>query len=160
MGWRHHEIVVAASGATGRMRFESLTPTFCRLTLDDISVTPVDGATPTLRELVPPASLRPSKPAANTAASGTSTLAATATATVTADDSVATNATLQIQLCPVLTIFGSVGHKYRIESTDELESASWQVVTHLTLSSNPQIWVDTHGANALRRFYRAVPTGR
>ena len=40
MGWMYHEFDVIAMGATSRLRFQSLTPTFCGPTLDDISVTP------------------------------------------------------------------------------------------------------------------------
>jgi choice-of-anchor C domain-containing protein len=44
MGWTYAEYVVNATSTATRLRFQSTSSTFCGLTLDDISVTPVSGS--------------------------------------------------------------------------------------------------------------------
>ena len=141
MGWRYHEIIVLASGQTGRLHSQSLTTSFCGPTLDDVSVTPVAAEAATLAEEVCRTVVPASRP-----------LPAPATesgvAVALAPD--ATNAVLQIQFCPVLTIYGSVGHTYRIECADDLAATTWTALTNLTLTSNPQCWADTQAGAALK----------
>ena len=157
MGWRYHEFVLAASGSKSRLRFQSLTPTFCGPTLDDVTVTPVDGITPTFRE-----QLQQTMAAAprHVQAGVVSTTISASPANEARVASVATNATLQIQIHPVLTLFGTIGSEYRIESTQDLSASEWQTVTNLTLVESPQLWIDMRPANVSQRFYRAVATGR
>jgi hypothetical protein len=148
--------VVTAKGATARLRFESLSPTFCGPTLDDVSVTAVDASMPTLRE-------RLLKPTGTTPAPGgggraTSTAAEPSSAGGTAIAPTGSAASLRIQFCPVLTVFGPVGAEYRIESAEDLQSAQWTEVTNIMLLESPQVWVDFGVTNGPQRFYRAVPT--
>jgi choice-of-anchor C domain-containing protein len=41
MGWTYAQYLVTASGTSSRLRFQSTSPTFCGLTLDDVSVTAI-----------------------------------------------------------------------------------------------------------------------
>jgi choice-of-anchor C domain-containing protein len=63
LGWIYYEATVIASSSTTRLRFQSTSPTFCGLTLDDITVTPVGTNT-----LVPPFITK--QPASKTIISG------------------------------------------------------------------------------------------
>jgi hypothetical protein len=66
-------------------------------------------------------------------------------------------AILGIQTYPGLTITGSFGRTYTIESTFDINATnSWQSVTNITLSTNPYLWIDTSSTGTARRFYRAV----
>ncbi|MDD5139888.1 MAG: immunoglobulin domain-containing protein [Verrucomicrobiales bacterium] len=40
MGWIYYEQIVTATSSNSRIRFQATSPTFCGLTLDDVSVTP------------------------------------------------------------------------------------------------------------------------
>ncbi len=53
LGWRYYERVVTANSTNSRLRFQATSPTFCGLTLDDVSVAALD-ASPT-NGCVPPA---------------------------------------------------------------------------------------------------------
>jgi len=137
------------SGSSGRLRFQSLTSSFCGPVIDDVSITLVGACVDNRSDEAIPS--RPLKPAHTASESAAAVLAA-------APLSAPTNATLQVQLCAALTIYGSVGHAYRIECTDNFESGTWRTLTNLTLISSPYVWVDAEGANSSQRFYRAVLT--
>jgi choice-of-anchor C domain-containing protein len=157
MGWRHHEFVVTASGATSRLRFESLTPTFCGPVLDDITVTPVSDATPTLREQLQAKQAATAIPGTTTAPSPAHlTISTTPAATLPA----AASTTPEYPPSPVLTLFGTIGAEYRIEVSQDLRAQEWQSLALITLVENPQIWVDYPMTNFPQRFYRAVATGK
>ncbi len=49
MGWTYHEQVVTAAASTSRLKFQSLTPGSCGPALDDVSVTPLDVPSPSIR---------------------------------------------------------------------------------------------------------------
>jgi len=56
-----------------------------------------------------------------------------------------------------LSITGTPGATYRIESAAALPSTNWTTLTNLYLSVSPGFYTDTaSGANSARRFYRAV----
>jgi choice-of-anchor C domain-containing protein len=150
LGWRHHEFIVAASGPISRLRFESLTPTFCGPVLDDITVTPVTAATPTLQEQLQ------AKLAATAPLPARLSISTTPAAALLA----ATNATPQNRPAPVLTLFGTIGAEYRIEGSSDLRAQEWQTLALITLVENPQLWTDQSATNSPQRFYRAVATGR
>ncbi len=56
----------------------------------------------------------------------------------------------------MLTIFGTVGRRYRIESAIDLGRPEWNARTNLVLSRSLYLWVDAESRNATNRFYRAV----
>ncbi len=57
MGWVYYDYEVTATSGTGRLRFQSMTSSFCGPALDDVSVTPVNPLPP------PPPPPLPSVPA-------------------------------------------------------------------------------------------------
>jgi len=69
---------------------------------------------------------------------------------------------LSLFFCPALTINGTAGYSYTIQSTTDLTNpGSWVTLTNLTLTQPVQIWVDT-SVNAgspfnPKYFYRALP---
>lgn len=52
MGWTYYQQFLVATGTTTRIRFQATSPTFCGLTLDDVSVVPVsyNGAAPLITQ--------------------------------------------------------------------------------------------------------------
>jgi hypothetical protein len=72
--------------------------------------------------------------------------------------SVAQLSGVALNLFPVLTIYDSPGKNYRIEATPDLSTTNvWNVITNMTLPSNPYHFIDPQSPQAIRRFYRAVP---
>lgn len=64
---------------------------------------------------------------------------------------------LSLGVFPVLALDYGVGTRLRIEVTSSLsDSNNWTTLTNITVSSNPQYFVDTNSPLSLRRFYRAV----
>ena len=55
-----------------------------------------------------------------------------------------------------LVIDGQTGARYAIQKTDSLQSSNWTTITNLTLTNNPQLWIDLNSTNSPNRFYRAV----
>jgi hypothetical protein len=56
-----------------------------------------------------------------------------------------------------LSVTGSVGRVYSIEVSTNLGATnSWQPLTNITLTTNPQLWIDPQPASGQKRFYRAV----
>lgn len=55
-----------------------------------------------------------------------------------------------------LVITGRTGAHYDIQKTDNLQSSNWTTITNLTLTNNPQLWIDLNSTNSPNRFYRAV----
>jgi hypothetical protein len=65
--------------------------------------------------------------------------------------------TLVLTVHPSLTIYGTIGKTYRIDYSDALESpVSWQSSGNLTVTTSPQIWVDTNAAVNEKRVYRVI----
>jgi hypothetical protein len=63
---------------------------------------------------------------------------------------------LALKMYPGLTITGTIGRRYAIESTTDVEAAgNWQAVASITLQENPFLWFDLQGTNTPKRFYRA-----
>jgi hypothetical protein len=54
-----------------------------------------------------------------------------------------------------VTINGTAGAVYQIQSTTNLNSA-WQSLTNFMLPYSPYIWVDTSSTVAGQKFYRSV----
>jgi formylglycine-generating enzyme required for sulfatase activity len=65
-------------------------------------------------------------------------------------------ASLSVQTYAGLTITGSVGTVYTVQSKPNLEQPDWQAAGIVQLSSSPYLWVDTAAPATGRRFYRAV----
>jgi hypothetical protein len=59
-----------------------------------------------------------------------------------------------------VTIKGAIGDKFLIEAKDQLESATWEPVTTITLSATSYIWIDYSSPDAEKRFFRATFQGR
>lgn len=68
---------------------------------------------------------------------------------------------VELHLYGGLTLRGTVGAVYAIESTTQLESGvdagAWGLLEHFQLPTSPYRWTDTSHPVAGRRFYRAVP---
>ncbi len=73
----------------------------------------------------------------------------------TAPPPVPNPADIQIGIFPGLTITGTVGHPYQIQSSPDL--ANWTAIATITLTSNSVFWVDQNPI-AGSKFYRAVAT--
>jgi len=66
-----------------------------------------------------------------------------------------TGAILTARLLPVVTIEGTIGAKYQIQSATTLTAPMWTTLTNLTLSNSPTLFIDTSGLGRFR-IYRAV----
>jgi hypothetical protein len=66
-----------------------------------------------------------------------------------------TGAILSARLMPVVTIEGTVGARYQIQSATSLTAPLWTTLTNLTLSNNPTLFIDTSNLGRFR-IYRAV----
>jgi hypothetical protein len=62
---------------------------------------------------------------------------------------------LTISTYPGVTINGSAGSVYQIQSSTNLNSA-WQPITNFYLPYSPFIWVDTSSPVIGQKFYRSV----
>jgi hypothetical protein len=63
---------------------------------------------------------------------------------------------LALKTYPGLTITGTIGRSYAIESTTDVESTGdWQTATNIMLRENPYLWFDLQGTDTPKRFYRA-----
>jgi len=49
-----------------------------------------------------------------------------------------------------------IGRNYLIQTASDLGQSNWVDAATVTLSSDPQSWVDASSAVSARRFYRAV----
>jgi formylglycine-generating enzyme required for sulfatase activity len=68
-----------------------------------------------------------------------------------------TNLALGVQLYAGLSITGAVGTSCQIQyATNLAQTNAWRPLTNLTLTRNPQLWVDTTAPATASRFYRAV----
>jgi formylglycine-generating enzyme required for sulfatase activity len=68
-----------------------------------------------------------------------------------------TNLALSVQLYAGLTITGEVGTSWQIQYTTDLsQTNAWVPLTNLTLTSSPQLWLDTTAPATANRFYRAA----
>ena len=69
---------------------------------------------------------------------------------------------VSIGMYPGVTITGTIGYNYSIQSTSNLSNMNgWVTITNLTLQQTPQLWFDS-SINAYnpwnpQRFYRVVP---
>jgi hypothetical protein len=54
-----------------------------------------------------------------------------------------------------LGIHGMIGRNYLIQSATDVGQANWEDAATVTLSSDPQTWIDTSSAVSTQRFYRA-----
>jgi formylglycine-generating enzyme required for sulfatase activity len=68
-----------------------------------------------------------------------------------------TNLALGVQLYAGLSITGAVGANCQIQYITNLtQTNAWLTLTGLTLTGNPQLWVDTTCPATAQRFYRAT----
>jgi hypothetical protein len=66
-------------------------------------------------------------------------------------------AQLVLEKFPGLIISGTIGNRYRIESAESITTPQWTVLDTITLTNNPQNWVDPREPfTKTQRFYRAV----
>ena len=66
-------------------------------------------------------------------------------------------ASLGVRLQPVVTVEGTIGAKYQIQTANNLNAPVWTTLTNLTLSNSPTFFLDTNSAGGGRqRIYRAV----
>lgn len=68
-------------------------------------------------------------------------------------------ALLHAQLQPVITVEGTIGAKYQIQSANTLTSPIWTTITNLVLSNSPTFFLDTNSYTPgapLQRIYRAI----
>lgn len=64
---------------------------------------------------------------------------------------------VELQLYPGLTLTGTVGTVYSIESTTDLsETNQWHCRDFVRLAASPYRWIDPHAATSPGRIYRAV----
>lgn len=67
------------------------------------------------------------------------------------------SAALSLGVHPSLSIYGPVGHAYRVEYSTEMSGGNqWTTATNLTLSVSPTVWIDPTAAVGEKRFYRVV----
>ena len=66
-----------------------------------------------------------------------------------------TGAILSARLLPVVTIEGTIGSRYQIQSATNLNATLWTTLTNLTLSNSPTLFIDTSNLGRFR-IYRAV----
>ena len=59
---------------------------------------------------------------------------------------------------PAITIRGTVGAHYQLQTTSSLSDTNWAPVTNLFLATSPYLFVDTLSSPANARYYRAVGT--
>jgi hypothetical protein len=64
---------------------------------------------------------------------------------------------LALAMFPGVSITGTEGQTYRIETSTNLAPGSvWQPLTNFTLPFSPYLWIDTTAPGQSRKFYRAV----
>lgn len=63
---------------------------------------------------------------------------------------------LELQFRPVLTIQGSTGSTYRVESCLDLSSSIWTPLTNIVLNVSPYYFTDIQALPQQRKFYRVV----
>lgn len=61
-----------------------------------------------------------------------------------------------VQLYAGITVTGTVGTVYSIQYVTNLTQTNWIVLTNLTLTHSPLLWIDTTQPATTRRYYRAV----
>jgi hypothetical protein len=64
--------------------------------------------------------------------------------------------TLSIRSFAGVLLTGEVGQTYDIQKADSAESTNWSTVATLTLTNNPQLWMDMDSTNSMKRFYRGI----
>lgn len=64
--------------------------------------------------------------------------------------------TLSIALYAGINLDGVVGASYRIECAPDAAPNNWTVLTNLTLTSSPALFIDVSSTNAAHRLYRVV----
>jgi formylglycine-generating enzyme len=70
-----------------------------------------------------------------------------------------TNPAVAVQFYAGLTIVGTIGNSYTVQTTTSLaQSGTWQTLANVVLSNNPYLWVDTNNPANATRFYRVIPT--
>ena len=78
--------------------------------------------------------------------------------TLSGNSLVVNPAEVSIALYAGITIHGTVGYSYGIEYATNLQNATWNYLTNITLAQPVEIWVDTtvSAAERARRFYRVT----
>jgi hypothetical protein len=61
-----------------------------------------------------------------------------------------------ISFYPVIIITGKIGDTYRVDYTPSVEPTTWNPLSTNTLTSSPQMVIDTSSPRSNTRFYRAV----
>lgn len=64
---------------------------------------------------------------------------------------------LQIQMAPVIYLFGTVGARQRLDHVNAVGApGAWMEVATITLTNNPHLYVDLSAIGQPKRFYRSV----
>ncbi len=63
---------------------------------------------------------------------------------------------LQLSFYAGITVTGTVGQNFRIESVEAVGNTNWQTLATVTLSTTSFLWVDADSPQHPHRFYRAV----
>jgi hypothetical protein len=63
---------------------------------------------------------------------------------------------LSIQMYAGLTLNGSIGASYDIQSSTDLSVSNWTTLEQITLTNTPSLYFDTNSPGFSRRFYRAI----
>jgi hypothetical protein len=67
------------------------------------------------------------------------------------------DAQLELEKFAGLVVTGTLGARYRIESSDVLSPAQWMPLETITLTNNPQYWIDDRSPIIqAQRYYRAI----
>jgi DNA-binding beta-propeller fold protein YncE len=74
------------------------------------------------------------------------------------DSRTATVSLNQLKMFAGLVISGPIGAAYRIEFAPNVggHPSGWQTLTNLTLTTNPEVFIDDTSPNASSRFYQAI----
>ncbi len=64
---------------------------------------------------------------------------------------------LSVRMYAGLTIIGPTNLTYQIQAKNNLNDASWLMLTNVVLNASPYLWFDLDSPAYPKRFYRAVP---
>lgn len=65
-------------------------------------------------------------------------------------------AIVELNFFPTVLITGRIGDTYRVDYAERLDPTNWMPLSTTTLTTSPQLIVDTTSAGSNQRFYRAV----
>jgi len=66
-------------------------------------------------------------------------------------------AIVDIEMLPAIRVYGPLGADYSLQSLHSLTETNWNVMTNVSLPSQPFIFIDFGSPTNNQHFYRAVP---